>query len=239
MKRLIKLNNHVGILVREDIIKDILDGDRTKRRNSSDSYLIAKQLVMDSVLTPSNENIIAISQDIDSGKYSDLGKSKENWDAWVNRTQDIFREKKILLANKGEKKMKRLIKKSDAKNLMDGLSLNAIEVMNQIQNLDKRLSIENILSDTNAQRNAIIGYVDDLGDYVLEIYSYKNEFNAIVVAKLENGVPTTNYDIQIKEGSRIDIKNNILSNGYTLSTGEKLTFNNKNTTIPEKTEENN
>lgn len=103
MKRLIKRNNHVGPVVREDVLQNVLDSERTMRRNSSDSYLIARQLVMDTTLTPTNENMILIMNDIDSGKYSDLGKSKDNWDKWLIRTEELFREKKIIISKKKRK----------------------------------------------------------------------------------------------------------------------------------------
>jgi hypothetical protein len=236
MNRLIKLNNHVGPFIREDVIKDILDGERTKKRNSSDSYLIAKQLIMDSVLTPTNENILRVAQDIDGGKYSDLGKSKDNWDNWIIRTQDIFKENKILLANKGEMIMKRLIRKADAIMLDTNIALNAQDVLGKVQAANGKLTIENLLSDTGANRSAICGYVDDTGEYVMEIYSYKDDLNAVVAAKINNGVVDTNYDIQIKNGTRTDVKNTILANGYNLSNGIKLTFNNKYTGVPKKEE---
>lgn len=237
MSRLIKLNNHVGPFIREDIVKDILDGERTKKRNSSDSYLIAKQLIMDSVLTPTNENILRVAQDIDGGKYSDLGKSKDNWESWVNRTQDIFKENKILLASKGELKMKRLIRKADAIMLDTNIALNAQDVLGKVQAVNGKLTTENLLSDTGANRSAICGYVDDTGEYVMEIYSFKDDLNAVVAAKINNGVADTNYDIQIKNGTRTDVKNAILANGYNLSNGIKLTFNNKYTSVPAKEEE--
>jgi hypothetical protein len=237
MSRLIKLNNHVGPFIREDIVKDILDGERTKKRNSSDSYLTAKQLIMDSVLTPTNENILRVAQDIDGGKYSDLGKSKDNWENWVNRTQDIFKENKILLASKGEMKMKRLIRKADAIMLDTNIALNAQDVLGKVQAVNGKLTTENLLSDTGANRSAICGYVDDTGEYVMEIYSFKDDLNAVVAAKINNGVADTNYDIQVKNGTRTDVKNTILANGYNLSNGIKLTFNNKYTSVPVKEEE--
>jgi hypothetical protein len=237
MKRLNKEGNHVGPAIREDIIKDILDGERIKKRNSSDSYLIAKQLIMDSILTPTNENILTVAQDIDAGKYSDLGKSKDNWDKWVDRTHDIFRDKKILLANKGENKMKRLKRKADAIMLDSSIAINAQDALAKIQAMNGKLTNENLLSDTGANRSAICGYVDDTGEYVLEVYSYKDDLNAVVVAKINNGVLDTNYDIQVKNGTRTDVKNTILSNGYTLQNGVKLTFGKKYTSVPPKEEE--
>lgn len=97
MKRLLrKVNNHVSPEMHEEVIKDVKDTDRTKRRQSSDSYLIAKELVMECVITPTNENILSIMKDIDSAKYSDIGSYKENKDQWKKRTLEIFKNKNIL-----------------------------------------------------------------------------------------------------------------------------------------------
>ena len=42
---------------------------------------------------------------------------------------------------------------------------------------------------------------------------------------------------QIKKGIRTEIKNNILTNGFTLQNGIKLTFGNQYTTIEQNEEE--
>lgn len=100
MKRLIRNANHVSREMHEEVIKDVIDGERTLRRGSSDSYLIARQLVADTTLTPTNEHMLIIMKDIDGGKYSDIGSAHENWEKWLERTQELFKEKKILIAKK-------------------------------------------------------------------------------------------------------------------------------------------
>lgn len=101
MKRLLrKISNHVSPDMHEEVNKDVKDNDRTKRRNSSDSYLIAKELAMECIITPTNENILSIMKDIDSAKYSDIGPYKENKEEWKKRTIEIFQERKILLARR-------------------------------------------------------------------------------------------------------------------------------------------
>lgn len=95
-----RLCNHVSTTMHEDVNKHILKNDRSKKRNSSDSYLIAKELVMECVLAPTNENILSIMKDIDSAKYSDIGPYKENKKEWKERTLEIFKQRKVLIANK-------------------------------------------------------------------------------------------------------------------------------------------
>ena len=239
MNRLKKISNHVSPFMHEQVKKDVIDKERTLRRSSSDSYLIAKQLVMDTTLVPTNENLLLLTQMIDKGKFSDLGKSKDNWDRWVSRTKELFK-----VANKGDMKMKRLIRKADAIALDPNLALNAQDVLSKIQALDARLNQDTLMSDTAANRSAVYGFIDDSGQYVLEIYSFNdgsnNHSNAVVVAPIVNGVPSTNYDINIKSGpTRQDVKNDIISSGYSMSNGTKLLFTNQYTTLPpEENEEN-
>lgn len=231
MKRLKKISNHVSPFMHEQVKKDVLDNDRTLRRSSSDSYLIARQLVMDTTLIPTNENMLLLAQMIDEGKFSDLGKSKDNWDRWVSRTKQIFK-----IANKGEMIMKRLIRKADAIMLDANLALNAQDVLSKIKAQDARLNEDTLMGDTAAGKNAIFGYVDDTGNYVLEVYSFsKDDYqtNAVVVSQLANGVPSTSYDISIKQNSdRTQLRNEILSSGYTMNNGTKLTFSNQYTSLP-------
>ena len=231
MKRLKKISNHVSPFMHEQVKKDVLDNDRTLRRSSSDSYLIARQLVMDTTLIPTNENMLLLARMIDEGKFSDLGKSKDNWDRWVSRTKQIFK-----IANKGEMIMKRLIRKADAIMLDANLALNAQDVLSKIKAQDARLNEDALMGDTAAGKNAIFGYVDDTGNYVLEVYSFsKDDYqtNAIVVSQLANGVPSTSYDISIKQNSdRTQLRNEILSSGYTMNNGTRLTFSNQYTSLP-------
>ena len=96
MRRLIKKSNHVGPLSHDDVNKCVDDVTRSKIRNGQDDYLMAKQLVCDSILTPSNENFLFIRQMINEGKFSDLGKFDDDYENWITRCQDLAKEKGIL-----------------------------------------------------------------------------------------------------------------------------------------------
>ena len=101
MKRLLrKTSNHVSPKMHEEVIHDVVDGERTMRIISSDSFLTAKELVMECEITPTNENILSIMKNIDSAKYSDIGSYKENKEQWKDRTRKLFKEQTILLSNK-------------------------------------------------------------------------------------------------------------------------------------------
>lgn len=100
MKRLIKkISNHVSPEMHEEVIQDVIDGERTIRRTSSDSYLIAKELIMECEITPTNQNILSVMHYIDSAKYSDIGKYKDNKEQWKDRTRELFRIDNILLSD--------------------------------------------------------------------------------------------------------------------------------------------
>ena len=96
VKRLIRKSNHVGPLSHEDVEKDVIDTKRTKIRDGQDDFLMAKQLVCDSVLTPTNENFLFVRQMINEGKFSDLGKFNDDYENWITRCQDLAKEKGIL-----------------------------------------------------------------------------------------------------------------------------------------------
>lgn len=100
MKRLIKQSNHVSPEVHLDVEEHVLDNNKSMKRNSSDSYLLSKQIVAELPLTVSNGMLLKIMKYIDGGKYADIGSSSENWDKWLERTTELLREEKILLAKR-------------------------------------------------------------------------------------------------------------------------------------------
>lgn len=95
--RLRKLANHVGPISHEDVTLNVIDGNRSKRRESSDSYLTARKLAADVIITPTSENILTIMSSIDKGEYSDLGPAADHYKEWKERTLQIFKDKGILL----------------------------------------------------------------------------------------------------------------------------------------------
>lgn len=156
MKRLIKKANHVSSEMHEEVEKDIVDGERSLRRNSSDSYLIARQLVADTNITPTNEHMLIIMKDIDGGKYSNIGSSKENWDKWIERTYELFREKKILIA-----------KKKVAKS-----QYNVHEITNKLYRTIPLVPVGNLMQDIAQDIQA--GLYNDCGDPNIDWDSWKN-----------------------------------------------------------------
>lgn len=97
MKRLKRAANHVGPLGHECVEKDVVDNERIRRRQCSDSYLIAREIIVDSVIAITNENIIKIDRLINDGEFSDLGNYEDHKQEWINRAEDIYREKGIMI----------------------------------------------------------------------------------------------------------------------------------------------
>ena len=68
--------------------------------------------------------------------------------------------------------MKRLRRKADAMNLDSSVALDANNVMNQLQSYNPKLNNDNLIADIGAK--AIIGFVDDSGQYVFQLESLAN-----------------------------------------------------------------
>ena len=95
--RLRKLANHVGPISHKDVTLNVIDGYRSERRESSDSYLTARKLAADVIITPTSENILMIMSSIDKGEYSDIGPAADHYKEWKERTIQIFKDKGVLL----------------------------------------------------------------------------------------------------------------------------------------------
>src|SRR3712207_2120132 len=97
MRRLRKLNNHVSRDMHEYVEKSILDKEKNKRLQSSDSYLLAKKIIGSLPIAHTNEHLLKVMLYIDSGKYKDLGSNKDNFDKWLQRTKELLIADKVLL----------------------------------------------------------------------------------------------------------------------------------------------
>lgn len=96
ISRLRKKANHVGPKAHEDVILDVIDGERTRRRGASDSFLTARKLVADLPITPTFENTLLISDAIDAGEYSDIGSAKDHYEEWKTRTLELLKKRGVL-----------------------------------------------------------------------------------------------------------------------------------------------
>ena len=101
MKRLLKRSassdngsNFSKRLHREIELRTI-DGDnnRSKYEQASMIFVVAKRLIADLPLVPTNDLVYSIVDDIQVGLYDDLGNvdnCESNWDQWLQRTVEIL-----------------------------------------------------------------------------------------------------------------------------------------------------
>lgn len=69
------------------------DNNRSKYEQANMTFVIAKRLIADLPLTPTNDLVYSIVDDIQVGLYDDLGTVNtcdNNWQDWLNRTIEIL-----------------------------------------------------------------------------------------------------------------------------------------------------
>lgn len=103
LRQRLKEANNVSPSIHKEVEKHVPGGDnnRSKERQSRYEFLLAKRLLAALPIVPTNDRVYDLIQDILIGLYDDIStpeeaESKENWDAWVQRTVDILRSKGIL-----------------------------------------------------------------------------------------------------------------------------------------------
>ena len=96
-KRLIKKahDNNFSRRIHKEIELRTINGDnnRSKYEQANMAFVIAKRLIADLPLTPTNDLIYSIVDDIQVGLYDDLGNINNcdnNWQDWLNRTVEIL-----------------------------------------------------------------------------------------------------------------------------------------------------
>lgn len=111
MSRLKKIANHVSPKMHEEVNQHITaepSGIRTKEQQMSDTLLLAKQLIADLPLVPTNDLTYELAQEIEIGQFDDISSielAHDKWDEWMQRTVEILRGKKILVASRLKKKI--------------------------------------------------------------------------------------------------------------------------------------
>ena len=102
MQRLIKRANSTSPRMHKEVELSTINGDnnRSKINQANLAFVIAKRLVADLPLVPTNDLIYSIVDDIQVGLYDDLGSlasCDKNWDKWLERTVYILRSQGRLL----------------------------------------------------------------------------------------------------------------------------------------------
>lgn len=113
MKRLIKKSssdNNFSRRMHREIELHVINGDnnRSKLEQANMAFVIAKRLIADLPLTPSNDLLYLLVDDIQAGVYDDLGTidtADRNWGQWLRRTMDnLKRQGRIITYNTNTEK---------------------------------------------------------------------------------------------------------------------------------------
>ena len=94
-----KIANHVSRKINEEVNDIVKDRRSTLKTQSNSAFLIAKQLIDELPLVPTNDRIYDLTQDIMLGLFddiSDINESKKYWNQWVERTKQILHDKGII-----------------------------------------------------------------------------------------------------------------------------------------------
>ncbi len=87
-------------VVYKNIGKFVSDGNNNLSRevHSKIDYMIARRLLAEIAIVPTNERLYDLIQDISIGLFDDISpleNAEENWDEWVERTKEILYAKGI------------------------------------------------------------------------------------------------------------------------------------------------
>ncbi|MFW6015678.1 MAG: hypothetical protein ACOCRK_04515 [bacterium] len=103
MSRLKKVANNVSPSMHKEVEKFVPGGDnnRSKEIGSRMEFIIAKRLLAELPIVPTNDRVYDLVQDILIGLFDDISsiddaESKDNWQAWIDRTREILKSKGIL-----------------------------------------------------------------------------------------------------------------------------------------------
>ena len=69
------------------------NNNRSLLQQADMHFIIAKRIIADLPLSPTNDLMYKIVDDMMEGKYADLGpidNCDENWEQWLQRTKDIL-----------------------------------------------------------------------------------------------------------------------------------------------------
>lgn len=99
--RLKRVANNVSPWMHEQVEKQMTNakGDTTKKNQSKYEFVIAKRLLMELPIVPTNERVYQLVQDIYIGLFDDISPIEEaerHWDMWKKRTMEILENTGIL-----------------------------------------------------------------------------------------------------------------------------------------------
>jgi hypothetical protein len=105
MSRLKKIANNVSPAIHKEVEKQMTNpnADSSKVLLSKEEFVIAKRLLADLPIVPTNERLYELVQEIQLGQFDDISsiaEAEDHWSEWKQRTLDILRSKNIVLSKK-------------------------------------------------------------------------------------------------------------------------------------------
>lgn len=100
--------NHVSPSIHNEVTKQMTnpEGNSSKILLSQEEFVIAKRLLADLPVVPTNERLYELVQDIHMGIFDDISsveEADENWEAWKQRTSELLKSRGILVASRLKK----------------------------------------------------------------------------------------------------------------------------------------
>lgn len=102
IKKMKRLGNNTSKRMHREVELRVVNGDnnRSKIEQANMTFVIAKRIIADLPLVPTNDLIYSIVDDIQVGLYDDLGSienADKNWSKWLERTKYILQAQGRLL----------------------------------------------------------------------------------------------------------------------------------------------
>ena len=107
-----KKANNVSPAMHEEVNRHVVDGNNTRslEQQAQMEFVIAKRLLASLPITPTNERVFDLANDLQNGLFADLGDvftCEQNWQDWVERTSELLRTKKVVISRLKKNKLEK------------------------------------------------------------------------------------------------------------------------------------
>lgn len=93
--------NHSSNLNNEITEKEVTKQNKRPEGYFANAFDLAKSLISELPIVPTNDRVYELVQDIERGDYDDISPIEEagkHWEEYVERTKEILRGRRILLS---------------------------------------------------------------------------------------------------------------------------------------------
>jgi hypothetical protein len=110
MSRLKRNANYVSPFIHKQVEQQMAnpEGNTSQVLNAQMDFVIAKRLLADLPIVPTNERTYELCQEIQMGVFSDCGDPDENWEEWKQRAREILEAKGVFVLK--QSRLKRVAK---------------------------------------------------------------------------------------------------------------------------------